>query len=123
MKPVIVLWDDAYSEDDWVNLDRYSPQLETPNITIGYIVYYGNDYVHLSSTIDQDGSNMCSIMAIPYDMIVYVAPLQVLDEAIMYGTKDEYERYAQGKFALRPEVYDFTEVAGIFSKKNPEPSA
>ena len=109
MRPVIILWDDAYSEDEWMSLDNYSPKPETPNISIGYIVHYNNDYVHLASTIDQDGSNCCGIMAIPYSMIVYVAPLQILNEAKMYGDKEELEQYLQGKFAQRPEVYDFND--------------
>ena len=122
MRPVIVLWDDAYSEDDWMSLDHYNPKPETPNITIGYIVHFQNGYLHVASTIDQDGSNFCGIMAIPYDMIVYVAPLQIVSEAKMYGAKEEYDRYTQGKFAQRPEVYGFTEPAEIFSETNPEPS-
>ena len=109
MRPVIILWDDAYSEDEWTNLDNYNCKPETPNISIGYIVHYNNDYVHLASTIDQDGSNCCGIMAIPYSMIVYVAPLQILNEAKMYGDKEELEQYLQGKFAQRPEVYDFND--------------
>jgi len=123
MRPVIILWDDAYSEDEWMNLDNYSPKPETPNISIGYIVHYHNDYVHLASTIDQDGNNFCGIMAIPYDMIVYVAPLQILSEAKMYGNKEEIERYLQGKFAQRPEVYDFTEPVETVLETTPEPSA
>ena len=149
MRPVIILWDDAYSEDEWTNLDNYNCKPETPNISIGYIVHYNNDYVHLASTIDQDGSNCCGIMAIPYSMIVYVAPLQILNEAKMYGDKEELEQYLQGKFAQRPEVYDFNddgskliteilsakttnevneaftkfESGGISSKTIPEPSA
>jgi len=123
MRPVIVLWDDAYSEDEWMSLDHYNPKPETPNITIGYIVHFHNNYVHVASTIDQDGGNFCGIMAIPYEMIVYVAPLQILNEAKMYGAKEEYERYMQGKFAQRPEVYEFTEVAEISAETNPEPSA
>ena len=123
MRPVIILWDDAYSEDEWMNLDNYSPKPETPNISIGYIVHYHNDYVHLASTIDQDGNNFCGIMAIPYDMIVYVAPLQILSEAKMYGSKEEIERYLQGKFAQRPEVYDFTEPVETVSETTHEPSA
>ena len=122
MRPVIVLWDDAYSEDEWMSLDHYNPKPETPNITIGYIVHFHNNYVHVASTIDQDGNNFCGIMAIPYEMIVYVAPLQILNEAKMYGAKEEYERYTQGKFAQRPEVYGFTEVAEISAETNPEPS-
>ena len=109
MRPVIILWDDAYSEDEWTNLDNYNCKPETPNISIGYIVHYNNDYVHLASTIDQDGNNCCGIMAIPYSMIVYVAPLQILNEAKMYGDKEELEQYLQGKFAQRPEVYDFND--------------
>ena len=123
MRPVIILWDDAYSEDEWMNLDNYSPKPETPNISIGYIVHYHNNYVHLASTIDQDGNNFCGIMAIPYDMIVYVAPLQILSEAKMYGSKEEFERYLQGKFAQRPEVYDFTEPVETVSETTPELSA
>ena len=123
MRPVIILWNDAYSEDEWMSLENYSPKPETPNISIGYIVHYHNDYVHLASTIDQDGNNFCGIMAIPYDMIVYVAPLQILNEAKMYGNKDEFERYLQGKFAQRPEVYEFMEPVEIVLETNPEPSA
>ena len=122
MRPVIILWDDAYSEDEWMNLDNYNPKPETPNISIGYIVHYYNNYVHLASTIDQDGNNFCGIMAIPYDMIVYVAPLQILSEAKMYGNKEEFERYLQGKFAQRLEVYDFTEPVETVLETNLEPS-
>jgi len=122
MRPVIILWDDAYSEDEWMSLDSYSPKPETPNISIGYIVHYNNDYVHLASTIDQDGNNCCGIMAIPYSMIVYVAPLQILSEAKMYGDKEEFERYLQGKFAQRPEIYGFTEPVETASETTHEPS-
>ena len=120
MRPVIILWDDAYSEDEWMSLDSYSPKPETPNISIGYIVHYHNGYVHLASTIDQDGGNFCGIMAIPYDMIVYVAPLQILSEAKMYGDKEEFERYLQGKFAQRPEIYGFTEPVETVSETTHE---
>lgn len=149
MRPVIVLWDDAYSEDDWMSIEHYNPKPETPNISIGYIVAFNNDYVHIASTIDQDGGNCCGIMAIPYNMIEYVAPLQILSEAKIYGDKEEFEQYLQGKFAQRPEIYNFddegskfiTEVlnaktindldkaftkfesAEISSETNPEPSA
>ena len=123
MKPVIVLWDDAYSEDEWMSIEQYSPKPETPNISIGYLIAYNNGYVHIASTVDQDGNNCCGIMAIPYDMIVYVAPLQILNEAKMYGDKEEFERYLQGKFAQRPEVYEFIEPAEISLETNPEPSA
>ena len=122
MRPVIILWDDAYSEDEWMSLDNYSPKPETPNISIGYIVHYHNNYVHLASTIDQDGGNFCGIMAIPYDMIVYVAPLQILSEAKMYGGKEEFERYLQGKFAQRPEIYGFTEPVETVLETTHEPS-
>ncbi len=121
MKPVIVLWTDAYSEDEWMNLDSYIPKPETPNISIGYIVQYHNGYVHVASTIDQDGSNFCGVMAIPYDMIVYVAPLQILSEAKMYGTKEEFERYLHGKFAQRPDVFTFAEPVETVSETTPEP--
>ena len=117
-----MLWDDAYSEDEWMSVEHYNPKPETPNISIGYIVAYNNNYVHIASTIDQDGGNCCGIMAIPYDMIVYVAPLQILSEAKMYGDKEEFERYLQGKFAQRAEVYEFIEPAEISSETNPEPS-
>ena len=123
MRPVIVLWDDAYSEDEWMSVEHYNPKPETPNISIGYLVAYNNGYVHIASTVDQDGGNCCGIMAIPYDMITYVAPLQILSEAKMYGDKEEFERYLQGKFAQRPEVYEFIEPAEISSETNPEPSA
>jgi hypothetical protein len=46
-------------------------------------------------------------MAIPYNMIQYVAPLQILNEAKIYGEKEEFEQYLQGKFAQRPEIYNF----------------
>ena len=120
MRPVIILWDDAYSEDEWMSLDSYNPKPETPNISIGYIVHYHNGYVHLASTIDQDGGNFCGIMAIPYDRIVYVAPLQILSEAKMYGDKEEFERYLQGKFAQRPEIYGFTEPVETVSETTHE---
>ena len=123
MRPVIVLWDDAYSEDEWMSIEQYNPKPETPNISIGYLVAYNNGYIHIASTVDQDGNNCCGIMAIPYDMIVYVAPLQILNEAKMYGDKEEFERYLQGKFAQRPEVYEFIEPAEISLETNPEPSA
>lgn len=123
MRPVIVLWDDAYSEDEWMSLDSYVPKPETPNISIGYIVHFHNNYVHVAATIDQDGNNFCSIMAIPLDMIVYVAPLQIISEAQLYGDKQEFERYLQGRFAQRPEVYEFTEPVEISLETNPEPSA
>ncbi len=55
-------------------------------------------------------------------MIVYVAPLQILSEAKMYGDKEEFEQYLQGKFAQRPEVYEFIEPAEISLETNPEPS-
>ena len=29
MRPVIVLWDDAYSEDEWMSIEQYSPKPET----------------------------------------------------------------------------------------------
>jgi hypothetical protein len=38
MRPVIVLWDDAYSEDEWMSIEQYSPKPETPNISIGYLL-------------------------------------------------------------------------------------
>jgi hypothetical protein len=123
MRPVIVLWDDAYSEDEWMSIEQYNPKPETPNISIGYLIAYNNGYIHIASTVDQDGNNCCGIMAIPYDMIVYVAPLQILNEAKMYGDKEEFERYLQGKFAQRPEVYEFIEPAEISLETNPEPSA
>ena len=123
MRPVIVLWDDAYSEDEWMSIEQYNPKPETPNISIGYLIAYNNGYIHIASTVDQDGNNCCGIMAIPYDMIVYVAPLQILNEAKMYGDKEEFERYLQGKFAQRPEVYEFIESAEISLETNPEPSA
>lgn len=122
MKPVIVLWTDAYSEDEWMNLDNYMPKSETPNITIGYIVHFQNNYLHVASTIDQDGSNFCSIMAIPYDMIVYVAPLQILSEAIMFGDNKEFERYAEGKFAKRNEMFNFATFVGTVLETTLEPS-
>jgi hypothetical protein len=87
MRPVIVLWDDAYSEDEWMSIEQYNPKPETPNISIGYLVAYNNDYVHIASTVDQDGGNCCGIMAIPYDMIVYVAPLQILAKPKYMATK------------------------------------
>ncbi len=121
MKPVIVLWTDAYSEDEWMNLDSFIPKPETPNISVGYIVQYHNGYVHVASTIDQDGSNFCGVMAIPYDMIVYVAPLQILNEAKMYGNKEEFERYLHGKFAQRPDVFTFAESVETVSETTPEP--
>ena len=62
-------------------------------------------------------------MAIPYDMIVYVAPLQILSEAKIYGDKEEFERYLQGKFAQRPEVYEFIEPVETVSETIHEPSA
>ena len=77
--------------------------------------------MHLASTIDQDGGTFCGIMAIPYDMIVYVAPLQILSEAKMYGDKEEFERYLQGKFAQRPEIYGFTEPVETVSETTHEP--
>ena len=121
MRPVIVLWNDAYSEDEWISLDNYALKPEIPNISIGYIVRYHNGYVHVAATIDQDG-NCCSIMAIPHDMIVYVAPLQIVSEAQLYGDKQEFERYLQGKFAQRPEVYEFNKPAETVLETNPEPS-
>jgi hypothetical protein len=38
MRPVIVLWDDAYSEDEWMSIEQYNPKPETPNISIGYLL-------------------------------------------------------------------------------------
>jgi hypothetical protein len=38
MRPVIVLWDDAYSEDEWMSIEQYNPKPETPNISVGYLV-------------------------------------------------------------------------------------
>lgn len=115
MKPVIVLWDDAYSEDEWLALDGYTPKMtETPNITIGYIVHYANDYVHVASTIDQDGPNVCGIMAIPREMIVCVAPLHLSRiEDPIYGDDSELERYLQGKFAARPDVIVYTKPTEV----------
>ena len=107
MKPVIVLWTDAYSEDEWMNLDNYLPKPETPNVTIGYIVHDQNNYLHVASTIDQDGSNFCGIMAIPHEMIIYVAPLtRYLGEA-WHGSDEHFTEYLEGKFAQRPEITCF----------------
>lgn len=108
MKPMLVLWDDAYSVDDeWQSLDSYTPKPETPNITIGYIVCFNNDYVHVAATVDQDGSNFCSAMAIPIDMIVYAAPLDYMPASEdFYGDKEELHRLLTGKFNERPEAFD-----------------
>ena len=121
MKPVIVLWTDAYSEDEWMNLDNYTPKTETPNITIGYIVHFQNNYLHVASTIDQDGANFCGIMAIPYDMIVYVAPMSFTLPK-MYGEESEFERYLEGKFAKRNEMFNFTAFAETVLETTLEPS-
>jgi hypothetical protein len=104
-------------------LSNTAPSPKRQTFLLATLVAYNNDYVHIASTVDQDGGNCCGIMAIPYDMIVYVAPLQILSEAKMYGDKEEFERYLQGKFAQRPEVYEFIEPAEISLETNPEPSA
>ena len=107
MKPVIVLWTDAYSEDEWMNLDSYSPKPETPNVSIGYIVHDQNNYLHGASTIDLDGNNFCGIMAIPHEMIIYVAPLTLGIAQKLYGDAGHFEEYLEGKFAQRPEITCF----------------
>jgi hypothetical protein len=111
---MLVLWDDAYSVDDeWQSLDTYAPKPETPNITIGYIVCFNNNYVHVAATIDQDGCNFCTAMAIPIDMIVYAAPLGYLEEGNdFYGDKEELRRLLGGKFNERPEAFDIVNYSG-----------
>lgn len=122
MKPVIVLWTDAYSEDEWMNLDAYSPKAETPNVSIGYIVHDQNNYLHVASTIDQDGSNFCGIMAIPHEMIIYVAPLTLGIAQKLYGDAGHFEEYLNGKFAQRPEITCFLNLEETVSETLPEPS-
>ena len=107
MRPVIVLWTDAYSEDEWMNLDSYSPKPETPNVTIGYIVHDQNNYLHVASTIDQDGSNFCGTMAIPHEMIICVASLTLDIVQKLYGNTEHFEEYKNGKFSKRPEITCF----------------
>jgi hypothetical protein len=109
MKPVIVLWTDAYSEDEWMNLDSYSPKPETPNVTIGYIVHDQNNYLHVASTIDQDGSNFCGIMAIPHEMITYVAPLTLGIAQKLYGNATHFDRILRGQVCTTPRDYLFSE--------------
>ena len=122
MTPVIVLWTDAYSEDEWMNLDNYSPKPETPNVTIGYIVHDNNNYLHVASTIDQDGSNFCGIMAIPHEMIVYVAPLTLGIAQKLYGDEKHFLDYLDGKCAQRPAIISFLNPEETVSKTLPEPS-
>lgn len=121
MKPVIVLWTDAYSEDEWMNLDSYSPKPETPNVTIGYIVHDQNNYLHIASTIDQDGGNFCGIMAIPHEMIIYVAPLSLGILQQRYGNDMHFQEYLKGKFAQRPEITCFLNLEGTASETTLEP--
>jgi len=122
MRPVIVLWTDAYSEDEWMNLDSYSPKPETPNVTIGYIVHDQNNYLHVASTIDQDGSNFCGIMAIPHEMIIYVAPLTRYLGKAWHGNDEHFTEYIEGKFAQRPEIISFLNLEETISETLPEPS-
>lgn len=121
MKPVIVLWTDAYSEDEWMNLDSYSPKPETPNVTIGYIVHDQNNYLHVASTIDQDGSNFCGTMAIPHEMIIYVAPLSMGILQPRYGDDMRFMEYKNGKFAQRPEIICFLNPEETVSETPLEP--
>lgn len=121
MQPVIVLWTDAYSEDEWMNLDSYSPKPETPNVTIGYIVHDQNNYLHVASTIDQDGSNFCGIMAIPHEMIIYVAPLTRYLGKAWHGSDERFTEYIEGRFAQRPEIICFLNLEETVSKTPPEP--
>ena len=121
MKPVIVLWTDAYSEDDWMNLDAYSPKPETPNVTIGYIVHDQNNYLHVASTIDQDGSNFCGIMAIPHEMVIYVAPLTRYLGKAWHGSDKHFTEYIEGKFAQRAEITCFLNPEETVSETLPAP--
>ena len=121
MKPVIVLWTDAYSEDEWMNLDSYSPKPETPNVTIGYIVHDQNNYLHVASTIDQDGSNFCGTMAIPHEMIICVASLTLDVVQKLYGNTEHFKEYKNGKFSQRPEITCFLNPEEIVLETLPEP--
>jgi len=122
MKPVIVLWTDAYSEDEWMNLDSYSPKPETPNVTIGYIVHDQNNYLHVASTIDQDGSNFCGTMAIPHEMIICVASLTLDIVQKLYGNTEHFKEYKNGKFSQRPEITCFLNPEETVSETPLEPS-
>lgn len=117
MQPHIILWTDAYSlEDIWQHIHDYSPKDELPNVTVGYLMKVHNGYIHVSATIDQDSSNFCTAIAIPLEMVVFIAPLRIRHAEAMASIPTSGERYLQGKFAQQPEMVNLVE---IFSRMTP----
>lgn len=111
MKPIVVMWNDAYSiHDEWTSIDNYQPKPNRPNITVGYIVAHCDKYLHMAATIDQDGPNFCTAIAIPLANIVFVSSLNVVGSKTLYGDSKIWLDESQHSFLSRPQPFQLSEI-------------
>ena len=61
-------------------------------------------------------------MAIPHEMIIYVAPLTLGIAQELYGDRKDFLDYLDGKFAQRAEITCFLNPEETVLETLPEPS-
>ena len=68
---VSITWLDAYSQDDWTDLESFNPE-EHPCTTEGYLIKETANYILIGPTVAiNDGTwQGCAMMAIPKGSIV-----------------------------------------------------
>lgn len=73
--PVFVIWDDAFSIDEWSSLQELKEAKGTLVHSVGFLVQRTEEYVVLALNHDTSNEAFSCIMYIPTNMVKAVVPL------------------------------------------------
>jgi hypothetical protein len=72
MKPILVEWEDAASQDEWVSIKEVRPDALICR-TVGFLVFEDKNYMMVAST--DEGDRVCCTMQIPRKLVVKIYSL------------------------------------------------
>ena len=79
MKPVLVTWLDAVSEDAWTDLNEAMALEPATQVTLGYLIHEDSRVLVIAASYDKQNNAVASFYAIPKSWIVSVIPMKTED--------------------------------------------
>lgn len=78
MKPVLVTWVDAISDDAWTDLKK-AKELDCPHQqTLGFLFFENDVKIMVAATIDLANENVASYYAIPKTWIIEIQEINLM---------------------------------------------
>jgi len=78
LKPVLVIWRDAESRDEWADYTEVLEDTKIPDIlTLGFLLYSNNELICVTKSIDIYNERVSQTLKIPKGMIIEIKQIKL----------------------------------------------